>query len=46
MNVLKWFVDKSDVTHADTNSHKGSVMKIGKGSIISKPKKVKTGLKN
>ena len=38
MNILKWFADTSYTTHVDTKSRTGSVMTIGKGSMISKRK--------
>ena len=38
VNILKWFVDTSYTTNVDTKSRTGSVMTMGKGSIISKKK--------
>ena len=36
MNILKWFEYASYATHAYMMSHTGSVMTMGKESIISK----------
>ena len=41
MKSLKWFVDGSYATHADTKIHTGSVMKKWKGSAIPKSTKQK-----
>jgi hypothetical protein len=46
LNIIKWWVDASYVTHGDCRGHTGVTMSLGRGSVIGMLKKQKLNIKS
>ena len=42
MSIIKWWIDVSYATHDNCKGHRGAIMSLGKGAVISASNKHKT----